>query len=521
MLSLLISADDLGRTVVAFQGNAPLRFVAIPLSLLSAVVVWQAGVGIMTLTNRLTLFALAALGVILVGFSGATYALAATHLKRQLNDRATATLDTLVAATEAEADGLEWEAKDRRILLRGDGEPPVWAVFDELGQRLEGTDDPLHPLDAFAATGPGEAQDRATITWHGNRWRVVRRTLLHPHPEAVNGDATPKRHRALVFVTAWPVAPVSDTLRTLAWSLGGVSATLWLLAAAVGRRVCRRALAPVSRMREAATAISGDDLGARLPVPAARDELHELARAFNGLLTRLQDSSERQRRFAGEASHQLRTPLTAMLGQLEVALRREREPDEYRRVLTSAVKQSDRLREIVEALLFLARADAEALTPALEPVDLVAWLPRHMAETWATHPRSNDLQISGVSAGPSLSAFAHPSLLGQALDNLIDNAFKYSSPGSPVRVGLRVEASSPVILVEDTGVGIVADDRDKVFTPFFRSEVARQDGIPGVGLGLAVTARIVKSFGGRVRLRAGPGPGCQFEIGLQLSPNQS
>ena len=176
----------------------------------------------MTLTNRLTLLALAALAVILAGFSGATYALAATHLHRQLDDRAAATLDTLVAATEAEADGLEWEPKNRVILPRGDGEPPVWAVYDQR-RRVDGTADPAHSLDDFAAAGAGEAFDRATVTRRGDRWRVARRTLRHPHPEAVRDRATPNRYRALTFVTAWPFAPVSATLRALAWGLGGVS----------------------------------------------------------------------------------------------------------------------------------------------------------------------------------------------------------------------------------------------------------------------------------------------------------
>ena len=201
-----------------------------------------------------------------------------------------------------------------------------------------------------------------------------------------------------------------------------------------------------------------------------------------------------------------------MLGQLEVALRRDREPDEYRRALTSAARQAGRLREIVEALLFLARADAEALAPDLGAVDLADWLPRHVAATWADHPRAADLVVRAA-ADPRPPALAHPALLGQALDNLIDNAFKYGGPGSPVRVGLV--AASPTIFVEDDGAGIAADDRDKVFAPFFRAASARHDGVPGVGLGLAVTARIVKSFGGSVRLRAGEKPGCQFEIRLR------
>lgn len=465
----------------------------------------------MTLTNRLTLFFLTALGLVLVAFSGTTYVLARTHLMRQLNDRATATLDTLVAAAEVEDDGLEWEPKDRRIQLRGDDEPPVWSVYDQNGQRLGGSDDPARPLDGYADPGPDAEQSRVNVTWDGDHWRVVRRTLRHPRPETVRTTQDRPRYRTLIFVTAWPVAPVYSLLRTLAWCLGGVSMALWLLAAVGGRWVCRRALVPVSRMTEAAKGITADDLGERLPVPAARDELRDLATRFNELLARLQDSFERQRRFTGEASHQLRTPLTAMLGQMEVALRRERDSDEYRRVLTSAVAQAGRLRGIVESLLFLARADADARHPDLEPVDLAPWLHDHLSEVWSGHPRFADLGVE-VPPGEPVAVYALPALLGQAVDNLLDNAFKYSAPGSPVSVVIARQEDGIVFAVEDRGPGIATEDAGRVFEPFFRSEAVRRAGIGGVGLGLAIAARIVTAFGGRIAVESRPGGGSRLLV---------
>ena len=113
-------------------------------------------------------------------------------------------------------------------------------------------------------------------------------------------------------------------------------------------------LAPLTRMADAVRGITEHDLGERLPVPGPHDELHELAASFNGLMTRLQESFERQKRFTGEASHQLRTPLSVMLGQMEVALRRDRPADDYRHALTTVHAQAGRLRGIVEALLFLS-----------------------------------------------------------------------------------------------------------------------------------------------------------------------
>jgi len=320
---------------------------------------------IMTLTNRLTLFHLATLAVVQVAFAASSYGLTRAMLLRQLNERSGNTLDTLVAAAEVEPDGLDWEPESRKLQLSG-GAQPVWAIFDGNGRRIDGSIDQAQSLESYATPGSDMEQARVEVVWDKQPWWILRRTVHHPHPEAVlDGRQQAKpRHRTLVFLTAWPLAPVFETLQTLLWCIVGLSTAVWLAAAFAGRWLCRRALAPVTRMAESVGAITVDDLGERLAVPKTHDELHELATSFNGLLNRLQESFARQSRFTGEASHQLRTPLSAMLGQIEVALRRERPPEEYRRALGAAHAQAERLSRIVETLLFLARADAEASLPS-------------------------------------------------------------------------------------------------------------------------------------------------------------
>jgi signal transduction histidine kinase len=264
-------------------------------------------------------------------------------------------------------------------------------------------------------------------------------------------------------------------------------------------------------MAAAARTVSAADLGQRLPTPGTGDELDDLGRAFNDLLGRLQESFERQRRFTGDASHQLRTPLAALLGQIEVALRRDRNPEEYRRVLASVRGEAGRLGQLVDTLLFLARADAEARAPETERFDLCAWLGQHLG-TWASHPRAADLQPEPAE-GP-LWVRAHPALLGQALDNLLDNACKYSPPGSPVHVRTWEDGEAVCLGVEDQGDGIAAEDLPHVFEPFYRAAQARERGVGGVGLGLAVAARIVVAGGGRLTAHSEAGQGSRFTIRL-------
>ena len=298
----------------------------------------------------------------------------------------------------------------------------------------------------------------------------------------------------------------------VALSLAGVTVLMWLVAAVVGRKLSRRALLPVSSMAEAARAMSVDDSGQRLPSIATGDELEALATSFNGLLGRLHEALERRKRFAGDASHQLRTPLAAILGQIEVACRKERTGPEYRQVLDRVHAEGLRLQRIVEALLFLSRADSDAALPGLTDVDLAAWLPEHLLG-WSAHPRATDLTFE-ARPGADFRVEAHLQLLGQLLDNLIENAFKYSESGSPVLVRLEKEPGLVVMAVEDGGVGLTPEEIPHVFEPFYRSTRARLRASAGIGLGLSVAKRIAQAFSGSLEAEARNGRGARFSVRL-------
>jgi signal transduction histidine kinase len=300
--------------------------------------------------------------------------------------------------------------------------------------------------------------------------------------------------------------------------LTGVSLAVWLLALAGGRWVCRRALRPVQVLAGSARSMDGTDLGQRLPALATADEVADLSTAFNGLLDRLQEAFERQRRFTGDASHQLRTPLAALLGQVEVTLRRERPAREYRDTLGLVHRQATHLRQIVESLLFLARADAEARLPNREPIDLAAWLKEHL-RSWSDHPRSADLRLEPTpEALPPVEA--HSPLLGELVDILLDNACKHSPPGSPVTQRLGREGGRVLLVVEDRGCGIAAEDLPHVFEPFFRSADARRRGVAGLGLGLAIARRIAGACGGTLTAGGSPGGGAVFTLSLPCSDHR-
>jgi signal transduction histidine kinase len=350
----------------------------------------------------------------------------------------------------------------------------------------------------------------------GRPWRIVQRRIEAREAGPVGRAEAAGRYPTLVLTTALCLDPIDDTLRHLARLLIGLSIGVWLIAAALGRAFCRRALGPLTRMAETAHAMGVVEFDQRLPEPGTGDEIQELAESFNGLLDRLFDAFERQKRFTGDASHQLRTPLAAILGQIDVTLRRDRPSDEYRRTFGLVRDRAAHLSRIVETLLFLARADADAKLPDRHVVELAQWTRDHL-RTWASHPRAADvaLDVSSKDDDPIL-ARVHTPLLGQLVDNLLDNACKYSAVGTPVRVrltrGTGKTAGTVALSVQDQGTGIFPEELPHIFEPFFRSPHARREGRPGVGLGLTVAQRIDTAFDGRLEAASSPGQGCLFTL---------
>jgi two-component system, OmpR family, sensor kinase len=226
-----------------------------------------------------------------------------------------------------------------------------------------------------------------------------------------------------------------------------------------------------------------------------------------------------QKTFTGDASHQLRTPVTAMQGHIDLALKKDRSPQEYRQVLGLLQRKTRYLRQIIESLLFLARADAEVPQPSVEPIDLAAWLPEHIA-SWQNPRGAADIRLS-VERGAPIWVRAQPVLLGELLNNLFENAAKYSDPGTPIVVDLACDGTSTRILVEDYGAGMTAEEVARAFEPFYRGRTARDGGVSGLGLGLAVAARLAQVFGGTIDVASQPGRGSRFEVRLPLEAEPS
>lgn len=448
----------------------------------------------LTLTDRLLGFFLGTMAAVLVGFSASIYAVASADLRRQTDDKLASALDTLAAAAEVKPEGIEWEPHERTVSL-GDGPMGGRIAFSVLDDR-------------------GRVIDHSTPDPARDGWRTARRWLRAENPAATAVEVNPGEvmYPGIELVAELSPEPVRAALNRLALGLTGLSVLVWLVVLGTGRWICRRALAPLTRVAASAESMGIADPAARLPGTGAGDELDGLVGSFNGLLTRLHESFDRQQRFTGDASHQLRTPLTAILGQIEVALRRPRDADEYRRVLASVQRQSTHLHRIVESLLFLARADADARLPGLERLDLAAWLTTHL-EGWNGHPRAADLR--NLAASGPMWVSAHPLLLAELLDNLLDNAVKYSDAGTTVALGLDGGEGGATLSVTDLGCGIADGERAHLFEAFYRSPESRRRGIAGVGLGLTIAARLAAAMAARIEVSGRAGGGSRFAVVLR------
>lgn len=471
----------------------------------------------MTLVARVSVAFLVALALALGGFSACLYYLAGLRLRLALDQELESTLDHFADRHGAESGRV------------------TWAIYDEEGRRTEETPGAGRPMVLDGRDlGPLAVDVATTIVGpDGQRWRVLARRAGGGRPPRGPREAKgkerrpgprgrderkgspPDRERPSRVMAAWaPLEPVEAEIRWLAAILPLISLGLWALAAVIGRHFARRALIPLTLMSESARSMPFDDV--RLPSPGTRDELEDFARSFNGLLDRLHVALERQRQFTGQASHQLRTPLAALIAAIEVARRRPRTVDEHERVLDRLHDDAARLWRVVEALLFLARADAEAGLPDLERLDLAAWAGDHLGG-WSGHERAADLRFE-ASDGDPLWTRAHRPLLGQLLDNLLENACKYSGPGTPIVVRAWGEPDAVAMSVEDRGCGIPPDDLPRVFEPFYRAESARRLGFAGVGLGLAVARRIAATHGGTITAESDPGRGSRFVVRLPRTP---
>jgi heavy metal sensor kinase len=309
---------------------------------------------------------------------------------------------------------------------------------------------------------------------------------------------------------------VSMTRRRFLLVMAAVLPLAMLLAGGGGWLLARRALKPVDRMTEAARRISAEHLDERVGTSGTGDELDRLASTLNEMLGRLDGAFRQIRQFSADASHELQTPLTILKGELEVALRAPRTPDEYRRVLGSALEESERIARLVEGLLLLSRADAGVLRMDRKPLDL-AHLVAEVGEQTQVLASARGVTLAPGSLTP-MAIQGDREHLRRLILNLVDNGIKYTPAGGCVTLTLQEEGIWAALRVSDTGIGLTPEEQERIFQRFYRAPEAVSRGDEGSGLGLCIVRSIAEAHGGRVEVDSAPNRGSTFTVFLPRPP---
>ncbi len=309
---------------------------------------------------------------------------------------------------------------------------------------------------------------------------------------------------------------VAQNLNSNRQTLNQLLVTLWIggpllvvVAGAGGYFLAARALAPIDKITRTAQQISARDLSARLNLPHSADEAGRLAATFDSMLARLEDAFQRERRFTADASHELRTPLAAMQTILGSTLARRRTPAEYEQVLADLGEETERLHTLIEGLLHLARS--ETISPMARDTINLSHLLTDVADSLRLLADDKGLELTADIA-ENLTVTGDSDALIRLFVNLLDNAIKYTTQGYIKVIALRRPQGQVEITISDTGAGIAAADLPYIFGRFYRADKSRST--PGIGLGLAIAARVAQAHGGAISVESEIGKGTVFTVQL-------
>jgi two-component system OmpR family sensor kinase len=429
-----------------------------------------------SLRGRLTLVFAAAMAVVLAATGFLLY--------NRLGSSLDGAIDQGLRARGADVAALVRQADNGLSALRPTTFPGSGGAFAQVLDRNGKIFDETPGLDHEALLTPAQLR-RALVT-------TVRVPRFGDGSEAVRLLAAPitAQGQKLVVVVGAPLGSRDQALANLRQELlvGGPIALL--VASLLGYLLAGAALRPVERMRARADAISAHDLSDRLPVGPARDEIATLGETLNALLDRIETARTRERHFVADASHELRTPLALVRAEVELALERPRSEAELETALRSVGEEADRLSQLAEDLLLLARLDEGVLHLRVAPTDLDGVIDG-IATRFERRARDDGRIVEVVHGG--LHVNADRPRLEQALANLVENALRHGA--GTIRIFAREQGGGVEIHVTDEGPGFPPAFAARAFERFTRGDDARSG--PGAGLGLAIVQTVAHAHGGR------------------------
>src|SRR5215467_4720351 len=480
-----------------------------------------------TIRTRLTTWFASAVAVILAGFTIAVFLSRRSalygELDRRIESEAELTAGILAGVARAGGTVVRSDAAGRPVLAQ-ELSATLEAVPDFLMITSAQGRDPLFVRTDSTLTYGKYEQLRRTIAAAGGR-RLQGTIRLVPDGQRLRYIVRPLGREVAdsgaVFVGVRPESAELGLEQTFSTFL--LILPFGVLAAyAIGSLVARRALRPVDQITNEVREITdGTSLHRRLPSSMVKDELGRLADTLNQMIGRLERSFTALRRFTADASHELKTPLTVLKAGVERALTTPKMPAESLAALEEAMDEINRMTELVDALLTLARADEGLVRLHQEPVDLRALI-LETEETGELLAEPAGIEVSADAPVDPVIIPVDGSRIRQLVMNLLTNAVKYTPAGGRVRLWLERDDGRVRFGVSDTGIGIAAGDLPHIFDRFWRADSARTrtGERPGVGLGLAICKWIAEAHGGTIEVQSRPGRGTTFSVTLPAEPGE-
>ena len=332
----------------------------------------------------------------------------------------------------------------------------------------------------------------------GRRFRFVNDVIT------VNG-------RRFVVQTGLPEGDIIGTLHSFRRNLFGWALIMLLFASVVGYWLSRKALAPVDAITKTARTINAGNLSDRLEQLNTGDELQRLSDTLNGMLTRIDEAFKRVSQFTADASHELRTPISLMRTEAEIALRKSRDIDEYQEALRHILIEAERMTVLIEKLLSLARTDAGRETLEIRSINLRETVSQVVTD-WRISVDDRHLSLNEHLTHEDLFIRGDRSALNRLFNILMDNAVKYTPAPGTIDINLGRSDGKVFFSIADTGIGIGQEDQEHIFERFYRVDKARSRERGGTGLGLAIARWIVDQHGGSIEVKSCLGKGSTFTV---------
>jgi len=446
---------------------------------------------------RLTLWYAAVMAAALLAFAGWMWWSVRQYLAVSADTRIASRLQGLRTAIETEAD------------------ESVNALKEELHEFA--VEMPEGELTAVRGRGGRDLLQPAGIA-EPVLWSAPEQRIGDMHIGAIRYRAF--RTRIVVKGEMYDLAVATSTLEAdqflaqFRWLLIAAAPILVLIASGGGYWMSRRALAPVDRLTTAARRISVDNLSQRLAIEPTGDELERLGITWNEMIGRLDDAVQRIRQFTADASHELRTPIAVIRTSAELALRRERDPAEYRRALENIHRESEWMTHLAEDLLLLARADSGTLMLRTQPLDVNAVV-RGAADQAAPIAEVRRIRINTRFVGGDVVVNGDERALHRVMTVLVENALQHTPPEGTIQIMTSTAEDVVMIEVQNSGDGVRPEDLPHIFERFYRGDPARTRQ-NGAGVGLAIARSITEAHGGQIEVESTPGEGAQFRVRLPL-----